>query len=437
MLCGVGLFAIFSSTMSKTPVLPLFAKHLGVTDQVLGMIAAASTVVGIVVSLPAGVLSDILGRRAVLLSALWVFATAPLLYLFVNSPGALVAVRLYHGLATAIFGPVALAYVADLTADRRAERMGWYSSATLVGRSVAPMLGGVLILVSYHAVYIGCAVGGILALALGFMLPRPKCLPTPPAPLPAGEGGATSTAPPIRAVLPSPRGRGAGGEADAAASEAAVPPSPAGRGARGVGAVSEALTGLRAVARNRTILVTSVVEAMQYLAFGAVETFLPVYAVAQGISEWQIGLIFGAQIVTLALTKPLSGRVSDRLGRRPVIASGLLLNAVALVGLTLYPHFWGFLIGATAFGLAMSVVTASTSALVADESRRAHYGTSLGVLSTIMDVGHASGPIAAGFAIGVLHYDNTYRALAVVMLLATALFLAAAGHCCGKQEEAS
>ena len=447
MLCGVGLFAIFSSTMSKTPVLPLFAKHLGVTDQVLGLIAAASTVVGIVVSLPAGVLSDILGRRAVLLTALWVFATAPLLYLFVNTSGALVAVRLYHGLATAIFGPVALAYVADLTAERRAERMGWYSSATLVGRSVAPMLGGVLILVSYHAVYLGCAVGGILALALGFMLPRPAGVgavrsgriraQADAQRAPSEVSGQREDAPAVDVPPLSPGGskrrreRGPGGED-------AVLPSPGGRGAggeanvtRGVGAVDALLT----VARNRTILVTSVVEAMQYLAFGAVETFLPVYALAQGISEWQIGLIFGAQIVTLALTKPLSGRVSDRLGRRPVIASGLLLNALALVGLTLYPHFWGFLIGATAFGLAMSVVTASTSALVADESRRAHYGTSLGVLSTIMDVGHASGPVAAGFAIGVLQYPNTYRALAVVMVLATGLFLAAAGHCQGSQED--
>ena len=78
------------------------------------------------------------GSATVLLSALFVFASAPLLYLFVHSAPALVGVRLYHGLATAIFGPVALAYVADLARERRAERMGWYSSATLLGRSVAP-----------------------------------------------------------------------------------------------------------------------------------------------------------------------------------------------------------------------------------------------------------------------------------------------------------
>ncbi len=374
-LCGVGMLAILSSTMSKTPVLPLFARdylHLG--DAVLGLVAAASTVVGIIVSLPAGALSDILGRRAVLLSAMFVFASAPVLYLFVESAGALVAVRMYHGLATAIFGPVAMAYIADLSRARRAEQMGWYSSATLVGRSIAPMLGGALLLLSYHAVYVGCAVGGTLALLCALLLPG-----------------------------------------------AAVPDG--GASAPTDGALRRMGRGLVTVGRNRTIVVTSIVEALQYLAFGAVETFIPLYAKSQGVTEWQIGLIFGAQIVTIALTKPLSGRSSDRLGRRPVIAAGLALNAIALFSLTAYPHFWGFLIGATLFGLAMSVVTASTSALVADETKAHHYGTSLGVLSTIMDVGHASGPVVAGFMIPHLAYADTYRALAVLMLLAMGVFL--------------
>lgn len=391
-LCGVGLFAILSTTMSKSPVLPLFAKdYLHVGDSVLGLIAAASTVVGIIVSLPAGALSDILGRRAVLLSAMFVFASAPLLYLFVHSAEALVAVRLYHGLATAIFGPVAMAYVADLARQRRAEQMGWYSSATLVGRSVAPMLGGVLLsyyavggvhtLLGYHAVYIGCGLAGVLALLGALYLPKAQRSSSP-------SSEAICTVPSLRSC------------------------------------VRQIVDGLKVVGRNRIILTTSLTEAVQYLAFGAVETFLPLYAKSKGITAWQIGLIFGAQIITLALTKPLSGRESDRLGRRAVIGAGLGLNAVALVALTVYPTFWGFLVGATLFGLAMSVVTASTSALVADVSRARHYGTSLGVLSTIMDVGHASGPIVAGLLIPLLAYANTYRLFALLMLAAVPGFLA-------------
>src|SRR4030042_622480 len=112
LLCIMGGLAIFSSTMAKNPALPLFIRSMGVPVSTVGFFAAASTVVGIIVSLPAGILSDIIGRRRVILMAAIVFATAPFLYLLIASPWQLVLVRIYHGLATAILGRVALARAA-------------------------------------------------------------------------------------------------------------------------------------------------------------------------------------------------------------------------------------------------------------------------------------------------------------------------------------
>src|SRR5512140_334437 len=174
LLCGIGLFAIFSSTMSKNPALPLFARDLGATEEYIGFIAAASTVVGVLTSIPAGALSDIYGRRRVIRAATFVFASAPFLYLFVSTPWQLALVRVYHGLATAVFGPVAMALVADLFQTGRGESMGWYSSSTLVGRAVAPPIGGMILLLTasqFKAVYLLCGVGGLLAFALSTRLP--------------------------------------------------------------------------------------------------------------------------------------------------------------------------------------------------------------------------------------------------------------------------
>jgi len=55
-----GGLAIFSSTIAKNPALPLFIRSLGVPVATVGIIAAASTIVGILVSFPAGILSDII-----------------------------------------------------------------------------------------------------------------------------------------------------------------------------------------------------------------------------------------------------------------------------------------------------------------------------------------------------------------------------------------
>ena len=101
-LCIIGAIAILSSTMSKNPVLNPFAESLGTPEALMGFIAAASTVPGVLISLPAGSLSDIFGRKKILVIAGVVFASAPLLYVFVDAWWQLVLVRFYHGFATAI-----------------------------------------------------------------------------------------------------------------------------------------------------------------------------------------------------------------------------------------------------------------------------------------------------------------------------------------------
>ena len=130
MLCIMGGLAIFSSTMSKNPALPLFIRSLDVPVSMVGFIAAASTVVGIIVSIPAGILSDIIGRRKVILIAAVIFATAPFFCLLITAPWQLVILRIYHGLATAILGPVAMAAVADTFQKGRGEKSGLVFLAT-------------------------------------------------------------------------------------------------------------------------------------------------------------------------------------------------------------------------------------------------------------------------------------------------------------------
>ncbi len=104
--CIIGCFAIFSTTISKNPVLPLYAASLGANDAYLGLIAAVSPLAGILFSFPVGLISDRLGRRKLLIASGCIFLTAPLLYLLIADPVYLIPVRFFHGLATAILGPV-------------------------------------------------------------------------------------------------------------------------------------------------------------------------------------------------------------------------------------------------------------------------------------------------------------------------------------------
>jgi MFS transporter, DHA1 family, multidrug resistance protein len=361
LLCIMGGLAIFSSTMAKNPALPLFIRSLGVPVSTLGFIAAASTVVGIVVSLPAGILSDLIGRRRVILVAAIVFATAPFLYLLITVPWQLVLVRIYHGLATAILGPVAMAAVADTYEQKRGERMAWYSSATMIGRFIAPFVGGILIFgTDFRWVYLADGFAGVLTLLAAIRLPL-----------------ATATS--DSAWQAFQRQRGNYGQE------------------------------IAFVFRHAGILATSGIEAVQYFAFGCLETFLPVYLNEKlGYSAWKIGILFTVQILTAALTKPVMGRLSDRYGRVPLISAGLAVGGITLAVFILSSNYLVFAVLIALFGLGLATVTASTSCLVADLSRSQGRGGALGILSSIMDIGHSAGPMVAGVLITASSYRMTF-----------------------------
>ena len=372
-LCLMGGLAIFSSTMSKNPALPLFIHSLGVGEGTLGFIAAASTIVGVVASLPAGVLSDLWGRRRVILLSMVVFATAPFLYLLVSAPWHLVLVRVYHGLATAMLGPVALAAVADTFQEGRGERMGWYSSATMVGRFLAPTIGGLLILgEDFYWVYLGCGAAGILALLAALRLPH--------------------------------------------LDQVTRPESPTTRWATMRRELGFILT-------NRSLLLTSGMQAAQYFAFGAMETFLPLYLSGLGWGPRLIGPLFTAQVLVTALTKPLMGRLSDRWGRRWPIVTGLLVGAAAMAAMPWIHAWWPMAALIALFGLGVAAVTASTSALVSDLSRAAAYGASLGALSSVMDVGHSAGPMVTGLLVAAWGYGPAFTLVAAVLVVCAAIFV--------------
>jgi MFS family permease len=380
-LCAAGLFAIFSSTISKSPVLPLFAAHLGADPSGVGFVASVSAFTGVIASIPAGILADRFGKRRMLVLSSLVFATAPLLYLFVRETWQLALVRFYHGFATAVFLPVGMALVSDLFHKERGEKMGWFSTATLLGRFAAPAVGGAVLSAlamqpafRYPAVYIVCAVAGMATLILALRIPKASGQDTPTQDW------------------------------------------------------DETWAAFRAVLSSRAIVVTSAVEASILFAYGTFETFLPLYAASLGISPYQTGIFLSAQVITLALSKPLMGRFSDRHGREPQIFFGALLAAFCIASFSVAASFISLLCLSIVLGLCLSVVTSATSARIADKSRSEGRGAAMGMLGSIMDIGHTTGPLVAGIVAARLGFGWSFIAAALVLSVLAAAFLFHSGR---------
>lgn len=378
-LCLVGFFAILSSTMSKTPALNPFARALGTPDSLMGFVAAASTIPGILVSLPAGSLSDIFGRRKILFASGAIFASAPFFYLLVNSWWQLALVRFYHGFATAMFVPVGNAFVAELFPSKRAERISLFSSATIIGRTIAPFLGGYILLITnygFHQLYFAVGIAGVTTFVTAILLLKEK---------------------------PHVRGGDSRGERN-----------------------SRLLEGWLTVARNRSTLAVSLVEAAQYYAFGATEFFLVGYLkeIAH-FDSFSLGIILGSQLAIVPLLKPLMGKLSDKIGRRTPIVAGSLISAFALAMIPFTTSFPLLLLISIAYGLGFSMVTSSTPALISELADNALVGTAMGFLGTIMDIGQTLGPIVTGIILATTAgYLGPFTSLTTILLITCGVFMA-------------
>ncbi|MCK4843906.1 MAG: MFS transporter, partial [Dehalococcoidia bacterium] len=153
------------------------------------------------------------------------------------------------------------------------------------------------------------------------------------------------------------------------------------------------------------------------------EVFLPIYLHEQmGFKPLSIGLLFTVQIVVAALAKPWMGRLSDRYGRVPTLIIGLLLGAVSITMITWSNNYliMAVLIGLSGLGLA--TVTASSAALVADLARESSYGGALGVLSSVMDIGHSTGPMAGGLLIATYNYRITFGIMGGILAFTSLAF---------------
>jgi MFS family permease len=185
---------------------------------------------------------------------------------------------------------------------------------------------------------------------------------------------------------------------------------------------AEMWKGFNVVARNRRVLITSCTDAAKMIANGALMAFLPLYGVSVGLNPGEVGLLFTVQSLTSFISKPIMGRVSDRVGRQPLIVLGLLLCAATFVCIPFTAGLAVLLVLSAGFGFGEAVVSSSSSALVADSSEFKTLGAGMGMQGTIGDIGHASGPLLAGLLIANMSYAGAFAIIAGLQVAAAGVF---------------
>ena len=372
--------------MGKTPLLPLFAASLGASDALLGLVVAISTLTGMVTKPLFGLLSDRMGRRLWLLLGTAVFAGVPFLYGLIDSPGQLVVVRLLHGTATAIYGPVTVAYVAERGGKRKAERLGWFGMARSGGYLVGPAVAGWLLL-TMDPVAVFTLIGGLSMAAFVPVLA-------------------------LGNEQPGAEGKKVGSVPHATGTKTAL-----GR----IRAFVDAQAGL---VTAPAIWLSGALEGSVFIVTYVVKAFLPVYALTAGYSTVEIGLFFTVQEGALVLLKPLGGRLGDRLGHLRAVSLGMGCLAFSLPFLLTAADTMGLLAVAAAMGAAQALIFPATVALIAEQAPPGRIGAGIGLAGSLKNGGKVAGPLLGGLLISLTGYSGLFWLLAGALAVgALGLFL--------------
>ena len=147
-------------------------------------------------------------------------------------------------------------------------------------------------------------------------------------------------------------------------------------------------------ARRAVIFFTVMID---LIGFGIVLPILPSYAQRFGTGGLGYGAIIGVFSLMQFVATALLGKLSDRVGRRPVLLTTMLINAVGYTLFAFAGSYWILFLSRVVSGFAGGNISAA-QAYMADISTPAERSRAMGMVGAAFGIGFSLGPAIAGFS---------------------------------------
>jgi MFS family permease len=339
--------AIFSISLGAgvvTPIIPLYARSLGASYVGIGLIGASYAIIYVVLAIPSGKLSDRIGRRAVIGASASLSGVASILYLLAGSVNHLILIRAIEGMVWTLFWPSIEALTTEISGQPSAgEAMGLSTASYGFGSMIGGFLGGLIVTCfGFRATF-------VLYLALSVV----TALLT----VAIREEGSSSK-----------------------------------RSFKAIGTPStQPLTWDKA-----TLVVACAVSLTYSIALGIVLTLFPVYAEGLGIETFWIGVLFATFWLGRIISFLCAGRLSDKLGRKAVLAPALVGSAVASLLVALSGGIELVSGAILVMGISLGAIFPVTVALISDVVPSSSRGVAMGFFEASSGLGMLIGPAVGG-----------------------------------------
>lgn len=351
---------IFFSFQLYSPSLPPYLKSLGVEESILGWYTALSMFAALLVRPFVGALLDCYGRKHIFLFGLcMVFSICTLMYFFPFAL-ALLFLRIVQGVGWGIISTSAATIVADnIPRKRFGEGIGFFSLSSSLALATAP------------AIALTLPIDVLFRLAAFFMLITII----------------------LALILKYNR-------------------------------VSDSVEckNLR-FSFEKSALLPTVIIFFANICYGAVVTFLVIYAQHRGIEN--ISTYYLVYAVTLMVTRPNIGKLVDKKLYVQVMALGILCMVLAFCTISFAANIWILDLGAFFYGIGQGAVLTTSQTLSVINAPEHRIGMASATFAMGFDIGIGAGAIFSGLLVKFLGYSGMFLSLLLAPLIAGSIFIAA------------
>jgi len=166
--------------------------------------------------------------------------------------------------------------------------------------------------------------------------------------------------------------------------------------AKPVDAVSQREIFIRTSFRDRELSSISQAGLVNNLNDGMAWGLFPLFYAAANVSLERIGWLAAIYPAVWGIGQLFTGALSDRIGRKWLIAGGMWVQAAGIVAIVVSSRFAGFAAGAVLLGAGTAMVYPTLLAAIADVAHPSWRASSVGVYRLWRDLGYAIGALIAG-----------------------------------------
>ena len=352
-------------------LLPYLVKELGLTYSQAGFLITIRVAANLLVNIPAGMLVDIVGKKALLMALALLATGVPYFLVGISHTFFWVALFMaFVGVGNYLWHPAAISTLSEKFPDKRGFAIAIHAVGPNIGESIAPLLVGVLLLfLSWRSVlFVNLIPGIVIAFILWKFL----------------FGKLESRA-----------------------------PSKQGLNAR------EYFSGMKKMAQNPSILLLVLVAGMRSMTQQGLHTFLPIYLTHDlGLSSALAGLYLSITQTAGMIGTPIAGSISDRRGRKRVLTAGLFSTSIVLFILAYFRMNWLFITALAFLGFFLYAVRPVIWAWVLDLSPKELGGSMVSFFSGSQSLLSSLSPVICGFI------ADRWGILAAFYFLAGTVFIA-------------